>query len=112
MHSISVSMLKIETTLFSFQPDSSKWWCKGAILNSLFPPVFLKYSTCSTTDSVSTTGIAAISNNSNGIFKYSAIAAITPPNSNDPVSPIKTFATFKYKLSSLVYNRVYKPKRK
>ena len=72
-------MLNIETTLFSFQPESSKWWCNGAILNNLFPLVFLKYATCKTTEIVSTTGIAAIIKSNNGIFRYSAIAAMTPP---------------------------------
>ena len=53
MQSISVNMQNIDTTLFSFQPDNSKWWCNGAILNNLLPPVLLKYITCNTTDSVS-----------------------------------------------------------
>ena len=44
------------------------------------------------TDIVSNTGIIAIIINISGIFKYSAIAEITPPNSNEPVSPINTFA--------------------
>lgn len=79
MQSISVNMQNIDTTLFSFQPDNSKWWCNGAILNNLFPPVFLKYITCNTTDSVSTTGIAAIIRSISGICKYKAIAEITPP---------------------------------
>ena len=89
-----------ETTLFSLQPESSKWWCSGAILNNLFPPVILKKTTCKTTDNVSTTGINAITNKIIGIFKYSAIAAITPPSSKDPVSPINTFAVFKLNIKN------------
>ena len=41
---------------------------------------------------VSITGIIAIKSNNNGIFKYKAIAEITPPNKSEPVSPINTFA--------------------
>lgn len=78
MQSSNVIMLNTDTTLFSFQPDNSKWWCNGAIFNNLFPPVFLKYATCSTTDKVSNTGIAAIIRSINGIFRYNAIADITP----------------------------------
>ena len=78
IQSNNVIMQNTDTTLFSFQPDNSKWWCKGAIFNNLFPPVFLKYATCNTTDKVSNTGIAAIINSINGIFRYKAIADITP----------------------------------
>ena len=78
IQSSSVIIQNTDTTLFSFQPDNSKWWCKGAIFNNLFPPVFLKYTTCITTDKVSNTGIAAITINIKGIFKYNAIADITP----------------------------------
>lgn len=84
-------MLNIDTTLFSPHPDNSKWWCNGAILNILFP-VFLKYTTCSITEIVSSTGINAIINMINGIFKYKANATITPPSNSEPVSPINTFA--------------------
>ena len=79
MQSNKVITQNTETTLFSFHTDSSKWWCKGAIFNNLFPPVFLKYSTCNTTDNVSIIGITAIMSNIKGIFKYNAIADITPP---------------------------------
>ena len=68
MHNPKVIKLNIITTLLSFQPDNSKWWCKGAILNILFP-VFLKYATWIMTDKVSNTGIRAITINNNGIFK-------------------------------------------
>ena len=60
-------------------------------MNILFP-VFLKYATCIITDKVSKTGTSAIIINSNGIFIYRAIAEITPPNNNEPVSPINTLA--------------------
>ena len=93
-------MQNTDTTLFSFQPDNSKWWCIGAILNNLFPPVFLKYTTCNTTDMVSITGIAAIINNMSGICKYNAIVAITPPNNSEPVSPINTCAVFKLNIKN------------
>ena len=63
-------------------------------MNILFP-VLLKYVTCIITDNVSNTGINAIISNINGICKYSAIADITPPNNNEPVSPIIIFAGFK-----------------
>ena len=79
MQSNNVIIQNTDTTLFSFQPDNSKWWCNGAIFSNLFPPVFLKYATCNTTDNVSNTGIAAITISINGIFKYNAIAEITPP---------------------------------
>ena len=36
----------------------------------------------------------AIIINNNGIFTYKAILDITPPNSNEPVSPINTFAGY------------------
>lgn len=91
MQSISVIILNTDTTLFSPQPDNSKWWCNGAILNILFP-VLLKYSTCNITDTVSNTGISAIIIKINGIFKYNANATITPPSNSEPVSPINTFA--------------------
>ena len=90
-HTINVITLNITTTLFSVHPDNSKWWCIGVILNTLFP-VFLKYTTWIITDIVSITGIIAIKSNNNGIFKYKAIAEITPPNKSEPVSPINTFA--------------------
>mgnify|MGYP000171840441 CR=1 FL=1 len=77
--------------MFSFQPDNSKWWCIGVILKILFP-VFLKYATCIITESVSNTGIIAITNNIIGIFKYNANPDITPPSNNEPVSPINTLA--------------------
>ena len=78
MQSINVNMQNIDTTLFSFHPDNSKWWCNGAILNILLP-VFLKYATWIITDNVSNTGINAITKSNIGIFKYNAIADITPP---------------------------------
>ena len=78
MHNTNVIKLNTITTLLSFQPDNSKWWCKGAILNILFP-VFLKYATWIITDKVSKTGTRAITSNNNGIFKYNANAEITPP---------------------------------
>ena len=79
MQSNNVIIQNTDTTLFSLHPDNSKWWCKGAIFSNLFPPVFLKYKTWITTDNVSNTGIAATIININGIFKYNAIADITPP---------------------------------
>jgi len=78
MHNNNVIKLNTITTLLSLQPDSSKWWCNGAILKILFP-VFLKCATCIITDKVSNTGINAININNSGIFKYNAIADITPP---------------------------------
>ena len=52
------------------------------------------------TDNVSKTGINAIINNNNGIFKYKAIPDITPPKSNEPVSPINTFAGCKLNIKN------------
>ena len=43
------------TTVTSFQPPSSKWWCKGAIRKIRFPWVSLKYPTWSMTDRASST---------------------------------------------------------
>ena len=60
----------------------------------------MKYATCIITDSVSSTGINAITNNISGIFKYSAIPDITPPNRSDPVSPINTFAGCKLNIKN------------
>ena len=78
MHNTKVIAPNTITTLFSFHPDNSKWWCNGAILNILLP-VFLKYATWIITDNVSNTGINAITKSNIGIFKYNAIADITPP---------------------------------
>ena len=55
MHKAKVIILNTDTILFSFHPDSSKWWCIGVILKILFP-VFLKYLTWIITDIVSITG--------------------------------------------------------
>ena len=96
---IRVIILNTITTLFSFHPDNSKWWCNGAILNILFP-VFLKNATCNITDNVSITGTNAIIKSNNGIFKYNANPDITPPKSNDPVSPINTFAGCKLNIKN------------
>ena len=100
MQKIKVINEKIDTTLFSFHPDSSKWWCNGAILNNLLPPVILKNATCAITDNVSNTGIKAIIKRINGILIYNAIAEITPPKSKDPVSPINTFAVFRLNIKN------------
>ena len=74
---INVITLNNITTWFSLQPDSSKWWWSGAILNTLFP-VFLNTATWIITDNVSSTGIIAIINNNRGIFKYNAIPDNSP----------------------------------
>ena len=95
----SVTRLNTITTLFSVHPDNSKWWCIGVILKTLFP-VFLKYATWIITDNVSNTGINATTNNNSGIFKYNAIAEITPPNKREPVSPINTFAGCKLNIKN------------
>ena len=60
-------------------------------MNTLFP-VLLKCTTCIITDKVSIIGIIAITTKISGIFKYKAIPAIAQPKSNEPVSPINTFA--------------------
>ena len=52
------------------------------------------------TDNVSNTGTSAITSNSSGIFKYNANPDITPPNSNEPVSPINTFAGCKLNIKN------------
>ena len=90
---INVITLNNITTWFSLQPDSSKWWWSGAILNTLFP-VFLNTATWIITDNVSSTGIIAIINNNRGIFKYNAIPDTTPPRNSEPVSPINAFAGY------------------
>lgn len=94
MHKAKVIILNTDTILFSFHPDSSKWWCIGVILKILFP-VFLKYLTWIITDIVSITGTKAIINNNSGIFRYNAMPATAPPSISEPVSPINIFAGFK-----------------
>ena len=53
----------------------------------------MKYTTCNITDTVSIIGIIANTISINGIFKYSAIPAIAPPNSNEPVSVVGSVST-------------------
>jgi hypothetical protein len=40
--SMIVMIQKRTTTWFSFHPDSSKWWCSGAMRKMRLPPVHLK----------------------------------------------------------------------
>ena len=54
------------------------------------------------TESVSNTGIKAIITSNNGIFRYNAIADITPPRNKVPVSPINTFALELLRISAEV----------
>ena len=60
----------------------------------------MKYITCIITESVSNTGIKAIIINNIGIFKYNAMADITPPSSKEPVSPINTLAGCKLNIKN------------
>ena len=69
-------------------------------MKNLFPPVFLKYTTCIITDNVSKIGISAIKISTSGIFKYKAILEITPPKNNEPVSPIKILAGCKLNIKN------------
>ena len=78
-------------TFISTQPRSSKWWWRGAILNTRFLNI-LNHITCIITERVSSTNNPPIINSSISCFKTIATAAIKPPRPNEPVSPMKISA--------------------
>ncbi len=87
----------LTTTWFSFHPDNSKWWCRGAILKKRLPvPVFLfvylKYKTCIITDRDSITNTPPIIINKILYLSRTANVPIAAPRDKDPTSPINTFA--------------------
>ena len=79
------------TTVDSGQPFFSKWWCIGAIINTLFP-VNLNDITCIITETVSKTNKPPIIARTISCYTIIATAASDPPKDKDPVSPIKILA--------------------
>lgn len=75
------------TTVDSFHPDCSKWWCSGAILKTFLLKNFFEISWI-ITDAASTTKINPIIMR---VIVCPVSMAITPnvaPSARDPVSPI------------------------
>ena len=79
------------TTVDSAQPFFSKWWCIGAIINTLLP-VSLNEITCIITETVSKTNKPPIIASTISCFTIIATEAIEPPRDSEPVSPINILA--------------------
>ena len=73
------------------QPFFSKWWCNGAIRNTLFLRILYDI-TCINTDAASIKNNKAITKKINSCFIITAIKARAEPIARLPTSPIKIFA--------------------
>ena len=90
-HVIIVIIQNLIVTLVSGIPNISKWWCIGAILNTLLPNV-LKCQTWIITDKASKININPAIGKSNSCFKNITIIPNIPPKVSYPVSTINTRA--------------------
>src|SRR5205085_6658757 len=96
-HSSIVMIQKRITTCVSFQPVFSKWWCSGAISRMRRPVtylrlVYLKYITCTITDSASTTKMPPMMASTISWRTITAMVPSAPPRASAPTSPMNTCA--------------------
>src|SRR5688572_1777460 len=76
------------TTCVSFQPVSSKWWCRGDMRKMRLPRV-LKDTTCRITERASTTNSPPMATSSSSCLIRMATVPRAPPRLRLPTSPMK-----------------------